>query len=139
METHQTSERRACHLANLSRNAFRYIKKKTDDLEIKSRLNQIAEEHPRGASEKWQPPYENREIPWNHKRLYRIYCQTGLNLRGKPKKRLPNRNPQPLTQPETINVCWSLDFMSGLSGEWAVLFAHSMYWTISIGKDCGLR
>ena len=50
--------------------------------------------------------------PWNHKRLYRIYCQTGLNLHGKPKKRLPNRNPQPLTQPETINVCWSLDFMS---------------------------
>ena len=35
-----------------------------------------------------------------------------LNLRVKPKKRLPSRVPQPLTQPETVNSCWSLDFMS---------------------------
>jgi len=44
--------------------------------------------------------------------MYRIYCETGLNLRVKPKKRLPSRHPQPLTQPETLNACWSLDFMS---------------------------
>jgi len=36
----------------------------------------------------------------------------GLNLRVKPKKRLPTRDPQPLIQPETTNACWSLDFMS---------------------------
>ena len=48
-----------------------------------------------------------------NKKLYRIYSETGLNLCVKSKKRLPNRNLQPLTQPETIHSCWSLDFMSG--------------------------
>ena len=49
---------------------------------------------------------------WNHKKVHRIYCEMGHNLRVKPKKRLPSRNPQPLTQPATINSCWSLDFRS---------------------------
>ena len=38
IETHETSERRACQLYNLSRNSFRYIHKKTDEFEIKGRL-----------------------------------------------------------------------------------------------------
>ena len=36
----------------------------------------------------------------------------GLNLRVKPKKRLPSREPRPLVAPEQPNVCWSADFMS---------------------------
>jgi len=35
-----------------------------------------------------------------------------LNLRVKPKKRLPSREPNPLVQPEAANQSWSLDFMS---------------------------
>jgi len=50
--------------------------------------------------------------PWNHKRLYRIYKLLRLNFRRKGKKRLPNRNPQPLVVPETMNQSWSMDFMS---------------------------
>ena len=36
----------------------------------------------------------------------------GLNLRVKSKKRLPNRDPQPLVAPDQANVSWSIDFMS---------------------------
>ena len=48
---------------------------------------------------------------WNHKRVYRIYCELELNLRIKPKKRLVRNKPVPLTQPQTINQSWSMDFM----------------------------
>ena len=48
---------------------------------------------------------------WNHKRVYRIYCELELNLRSKPKKRLKREKPEPLTVPERPNETWSMDFM----------------------------
>jgi putative transposase len=49
---------------------------------------------------------------WNRKRIRRIYHELRLNLRVKPNKRLPNRTPQPLSQPKHANRSWTLDFMS---------------------------
>jgi len=49
--------------------------------------------------------------PWNHKRIYRIYRELELNLRIKPHKRLKREVPEPLAIPESINECWSMDFM----------------------------
>lgn len=48
---------------------------------------------------------------WNHKRVYRIYCDLGLNKRIKPNRRLKRAVPDPLTVPQQINECWSMDFM----------------------------
>jgi putative transposase len=48
---------------------------------------------------------------WNHKRVYRIYCEQALNLRIKPKKRLYREKPEPLAVPMAINQTWSMDFM----------------------------
>lgn len=48
---------------------------------------------------------------FNHKRVYRIYCELSLNMRIKPKKRLNRDKPEPLTVPESSNECWSMDFM----------------------------
>lgn len=45
-------------------------------------------------------------------RVYRIYYLLQLNLRRKGKKRLPNRDPQPLVAPLKMSHCWSVDFMS---------------------------
>jgi putative transposase len=48
---------------------------------------------------------------WNHKRVYRIYRESELNLRIKPKKRIVRERPEPLSIPESMNECWSMDFM----------------------------
>jgi len=58
------------------------------------------------------PIIRRRGYPWNHKRVHRIYCALNLNIRRRSKKRLPSRNPEPLSVPESINQCWSADFMS---------------------------
>ena len=49
---------------------------------------------------------------WNHKRVYRIYCELELNLRIKPKKRLKRNKPEPLAVPDRPNETWSMDFMA---------------------------
>ena len=49
---------------------------------------------------------------WNHKRVYRIYCELELNLRIKPKKRLKRDKPEPQAVPERPNETWSMDFMA---------------------------
>jgi len=49
---------------------------------------------------------------WNHKRVYRIYCELELNLRIKPKKRLKRDKPEPLAVPDAPNDTWSMDFMA---------------------------
>lgn len=54
----------------------------------------------------------NQGHNWNHKRIRRIYRELKLNLRRKPKKRLPARTAQALAVPEQSNQSWSLDFMS---------------------------
>ena len=48
---------------------------------------------------------------WNHKRVYRIYCELALNLRIKPKRRLKRETPAALAVPDAANQTWSMDFM----------------------------
>ena len=54
--------------------------------------------------------------PWNHKRVYRIYCALELNLRIKPRKRLERDKPDALAVPEAPNITWSMDFMADRLG-----------------------
>lgn len=48
---------------------------------------------------------------WNHKRVYRIYCELALNLRIKPRRRLKRNKPEPLKEPIRKDQVWSIDFM----------------------------
>jgi putative transposase len=96
----------------MSRSGFRYQAKKPDDREIQIELQAIAERKPRWGFKKMFAYLKNQGFRWNHKRVYRVYCEMKLNLRVKPKKRLPSRDPKPLVVPEAANVSWSLDFMS---------------------------
>jgi putative transposase len=55
--------------------------------------------------------------PWNHKRVYRIYCELELNLRIKPRKRPKREKPDVLAVPDAPNVTWSMDFMADRLGD----------------------
>lgn len=54
---------------------------------------------------------------WNHKRVYRIYCELELNLRIKPRKRLKRDMPDALAVPDAPNITWSMDFMADRLGD----------------------
>jgi len=112
IEEHVLSERQACKMMNLSRSVFRYQARKRDEQELTKELLAVAGRKPRWGFGKMADYLRNQGFGWNRKRIYRVYCELRLNLRVKPKKRLPKRVPQVLSQPETANQSWSLDFMS---------------------------
>lgn len=111
MITHQMSERKACFLLNLSRSVYRYQAQPAADEELRAHLLSLAVRKPRWGCQKMFAYLKNQGHCWNHKRVRRVYRALGLNLRVKPKKRLPVRHPQPLSVPAEANISWSLDFM----------------------------
>ncbi len=51
--------------------------------------------------------------PVNHKRVYRLYCQEGLNLRRKrPRRHVSAANRQMRPEVTRANECWAMDFVS---------------------------
>jgi len=103
----------ACNVCGISQSSYYYksVKSSQDDA-IKQRLLALAEEYPRRGFDKMMSILKLENCGWNHKRVYRIYCELGLNIRVKPKKRLPSGEAKALLQPITSNVCWSMDFMT---------------------------
>ena len=97
---------------HLSRSVYHYQAKLKNDDEIAEQLRQLAERKPRWGFSKMFQSLRHQGYCWNHKRVRRVYCAQQLNLRVKPKKRLPVRQPTPLAQPEATNESWSVDFMS---------------------------
>jgi len=114
IEEHGLSVARSCRCAGLSRGAF--YREPTDwlkrDSAVIEALNDLTEEFPRLGFWKYVGVLSARGYPWNHKRIYRVYCQLGLNQPRRTKRRLPERDPIPLMVPQQPNQVWSADFMS---------------------------
>lgn len=113
MNSWACSQRRICTLYGVHRSTVRRKTKVADaKQEITELLMRLADSHKRwgfGLMFRW---LRRQGYAWNHKRVYKIYCELALNLRIKPKKRLPARTPVPLHQPPKPNFFWSMDFMS---------------------------
>ena len=110
-EAHGISLRQACILFSLHFSVYYYKPKPNEDHLVRDALSSLAEQHTRWGF--WMMHHRLRNLGhlWNHKRVYRIYTEMGLNLRRKTKKRLPARTLEPLLQPIYANETWSMDFM----------------------------
>lgn len=111
-ETFALSLRKACHLLSLSRSVYHYQAKPNKDEPVIEALLALVNRYPRFGFAKLFVVLRREGHPWNHKRVYRVYCQLGLNLKRRTKKRLPARTAQPLFVPDTFNKSWSMDFMN---------------------------
>jgi putative transposase len=86
----QISISRACRIFNIPRSLFYYQKRK-DDTAVIEKLNELAEKLPTRGFSNYYGRIRNQGIEWNHKRVRRVYCLLGLNIRRKRKRRLPER------------------------------------------------
>ena len=111
-EVHSASQRRACRVVGISDSVYRYQPDIHRDDEVIIRLQEAVERYPAYGFSKLFKMLRRWGHRWNHKRVYRLYCELNLNKRRRGKKRLPNRYPEPLAVPAVANHCWSMDFMS---------------------------
>jgi putative transposase len=110
-DQHSLSQRRACRLAQCHRKTARHVPKRQDDHEARQRLRELANQHV-GLGYRMLGGHlrlEGKRI--NHKRVYRLYKEEGLQLRRKGKQRLRSEGrgvPEPAT---ALNEEWALDFV----------------------------
>ena len=73
--------------------------------------------------------------PWNHKRVYRIWKELGLNLRLKPQRPKIRRKYLGLLPPRQINEGWAVDFLS----DWIIGPGGEKVRVINIMDECSRK
>lgn len=99
------------------------------DAEVIAAINAVIEKHARWGFWKCFKALRRKEYPWNHKRVYRVYCELKLNQKRRAKRRLPKRIQHPLAVPQRPNQVWSADFMSD------ALYAGSRFRAFNVIDD----
>jgi putative transposase len=104
---------RACAVVGLPRSCWykEPMNRLERDAAVIDELQQLAEKHRRWGFWMCFQRLRNMGHQWNHKRVYRIYKDLGMNHRRKTRRRVPTRERQPLEVPALPNAVWSVDFV----------------------------
>ena len=110
-QRHRLSQRAACRLAGISRQAMAYRSKPSGDQVLGERLKALGEQYPRYGYLILHAMLKSQGLVINRKRTYRICTELGMQVRTKKRKKLV-RPRVPMAVPARPNERWSLDFVS---------------------------
>lgn len=109
----QISERKACRLVRIGRSSQRYQSQAKDQSALRIRLRDLAASRVRYGFQRLHLLLVREGWKVNHKRVYRLYKEEGLQLRlkktGKKRASVPRVQPPPAGAP---NERCSMDFMA---------------------------
>ncbi|AWV05923.1 IS1477 transposase [Lysobacter maris] len=107
------SERRACRLAGLSRDAFRNEPVPTPATQtLSARIIELAQLRRRFGYRRLHDLLRPEFPNVNHKKVYRLYREANLAVCRRRKAKRPVVERQPLLQANQPNAVWSMDFVS---------------------------
>jgi putative transposase len=110
---YHVSTRRACSVINRARSTFYYKSHKHEQAVLRKRIKEIAAIRVRYGYKRIHTLLKREGWVVNHKRVYRLYCEEGLQMRHKsPKRRVSAKLRNDRTDATQPNECWSMDFMS---------------------------
>lgn len=109
---HALSERRACGLTRVHRSTKRYRSRRDGQQSLRTRIRELAAEHPRYGYRRLWVLLRREGVVVNHKRVQRLYRQEGLAVRRKRRKKIAGTQRQPMTCPTRPDVHWCMDFTS---------------------------
>lgn len=112
MEHYCVAERKACGVISISRSSFRYRSTMDEQVTLRMRINEIARLRVRYGYKRIHVLLKREGWAVDHKRVYRIYREEGLNLRAKrPKKRVSAAHWVKGQPSNSVNESWSMDFV----------------------------
>jgi putative transposase len=113
LDDYRVSIRKACLVVMIYRSVWYYKPVRRDDSVIRSRMKEIAMVRVRYGFNRIFTLLRREGWRDNHKRVYRLYCLDGLNLRTKRNRR-SRAGAHRIERPEinSVNKCWSMDFVS---------------------------
>lgn len=110
---YRVSVRRACEVAQCHRSAYYYQATKRDDSVLRKRIKEISMVRIRYGYQRIYILLRREGWIVNHKKVHRIYCEEGLNLRRKrPKRRVAAAHRLARPNLTEVNQCWSMDFVA---------------------------
>ena len=99
------SQRSACRLAGISRQAMACRLKRPSDTTLKARLKQLGEQYPRYGYLMLHAMLRTEGLVINRKTTYRVYIELGMQVRTKKRKKLI-RPRVPMALPALLNERW---------------------------------
>ena len=109
----KASERRACGVLGVSRSSMRYKSRADAQIPLRIRLKDLAAARVRWGYRRLHVLLRREGWRVNHKRVYRLYKQEGLELRMRPRrKKRAAAPPVPCPPARAPNQRWSLDFLA---------------------------
>jgi putative transposase len=110
---YRVSERRSCQTLKIYRSSYRRKPKKDEQAFLRMRIREIAATRVRYGYRRIHILLHREGWEINHKRVYRLYCEEGLNLRQKSKrKKLSCPRLVEKVNASKLNECWAMDFVS---------------------------
>lgn len=108
---HDLSERRACGLIGLNRSTWRYGSRRSENVELRERIREIAATRRRFGYRRIHDMLRREGLVVNHKRVHRLYRLDGLAVRTRRRKRVAVGERRPMAVPTGANERWSMDFV----------------------------
>lgn len=113
IEQYRVSEKRACRVIQICRTSFRYRSTRAEQAPLRMRIKEIAAVRVRYGYKRIHVLLKREGWRVNHKRVYRLYCQEGLNIRARrPKRRVSAAHRVGRVPVQAVNESWSIDFVT---------------------------
>ena len=111
-QAYSLSERRACDLIGITRWSNRYQSCRDPQLDLRMRLRELASTRVRYGYRRLTILLRREGRQVNAKRVYRLYCEEGLQVRTKKRAKRATHVRVPLPAATRWNQRWSMDFVS---------------------------
>ena len=111
---YSVSERRGCEVTGMHRSTCRYASVRPSQAALRQKIRDLARSRIRYGYQRIHVLLKREGIHINKKRVYRLYCEEGLQIRvRRPRRHVTAASRQPpRARPQGPNMAWSMDFVS---------------------------